>query len=96
MSKVIAHEELTVDYAVVALTPSVYNPPTGPSASFAKVQAEGGPMRYCADGQDPSPSYGDLFEDGDIIELPSIYHIKNFKVIRSGVDIGKITVTYED
>lgn len=96
MSKVFAHEELTVDYAVVSLTPSVYNPAGGPSASFAKVQAEGGPMRYCDDGQNPSPSFGDLFEDGDILYLPSIYHIKNFKVIRSGIDLGKITVTYED
>jgi hypothetical protein len=53
-------------------------------------------MRYCVDGQDPSPSFGDLLEDGDIVELPSIYHIKNFKVIRSGNLLGKITVTYED
>ncbi|MDD5681595.1 MAG: hypothetical protein PHI59_10205 [Candidatus Omnitrophica bacterium] len=96
MSKVIAHEELTVDYAVVTLTPSVYNPAVGPSASFAKIQAEDGPMRYCVDGQDPSPSFGDLLEDGDIVELPSIYHIKNFKLIRSGSLLGKITVTYED
>ena len=96
MSKVIAHEELTVDYAVVALTPSVYSPTAGPSAAFAKIQAEDGPMRYRADGQDPSPSNGDLLEDGDIVELPSIYHIKNFKLIRSGSLLGKITVTYED
>ena len=96
MSKVIAHEELMVDYAVVALTPSMYNPAGGPSASFAKIQAEDGPMRYCVDGQDPSPSFGDLLEDGDIVELPSIYHIKNFKLIRSGSLLGKITVTYED
>ncbi|MDP2942925.1 MAG: hypothetical protein Q8O36_05425 [Candidatus Omnitrophota bacterium] len=96
MSKVIAHEELMVDYAVVALTPSVYNPAVGPSASFAKIQAEDGPMRYCVDGQDPSPSFGDLLEDGDIVELPSIYHIKTFKVIRSGSLLGKITITYED
>jgi len=96
MSKVFAHEELTVDYAVVMLTPSVYNPPAGPSASFAKIQAENGPMRYRDDGQNPSPSDGDLFEDGDIVELPSLTHIRNFKVIRSGSDLGKITVTYED
>lgn len=96
MSKAIAHEELMVDFAVVALTPSVYNSPQGLSASFAKIQAEDGPMRYCVDGQNPSPSFGDLLEDGDIVELPSIYHIKNFKVIRSGSYLGKITVTYED
>jgi len=96
MSKVIAHEELMVDFAVVALTPSVYNSPQGLSASFAKIQAEDGPMRYCVDGQNPSPSFGDLLEDGDIVELPSIYHIKNFKVIRSGSYLGKITVTYEN
>ena len=96
MSKVFAHEELTVDYAVVSLTPSVYNSSGGPSASFAKIQAEDGPMRYRDDGQDPSPSNGDLFEDGDIIELPTIEHIRKFKVIRSGSLLGKITVTYED
>jgi hypothetical protein len=96
MPKVIAHEELTVDWSVVSLTPSVYSPAGGPSASFAKIQAEEGPMRYCVDGQSPSASFGDLLEDGDILELPSIYHIKNFKVVRSGGSYaGKITVTYE-
>ncbi|MDP3786757.1 MAG: hypothetical protein Q8R05_04305 [Candidatus Omnitrophota bacterium] len=96
MSKVIVHEELAVDYTPVALTPSVYNPPSGPSATFAIIHAEGGAMRYRDDGQNPTQSFGALLEDGDIVELPSIYHIKNFRVVKTDVDAGKITVTYED
>jgi len=96
MSKVITHEELTVDYTPVALTSSVYNPPAGPSATFAIIHAEGGVMRYRDDGQNPTQSFGALLEDGDIVELPSIYHIKNFRVVKADVDAGKITVTYED
>lgn len=92
MSKFIVHEELTVDSAVVSLTPAVY----GSSATFAKVHAEDGAMRYCYDGQNPTSSFGDLLEDGDIIEIPSLYHIKNFKVVKAGNDPGKITVTYEN
>jgi len=96
MSKVIAHEELTVGYSPVSLTPSVYNPATGPSATFAMINAEGGAMRYCDNGQNPTQSFGALLEDGDIVELPSLTHIKNFRVIKADADAGKITVTYED
>ena len=96
MSKVIAHEELAVGYSPVALTPSVYNPAIGPSATFAMIHAEGGAMRYCDNGQNPSQSFGALLEDGDIVELPSIYHIKNFRVVQADADAGKIVVTYED
>ena len=96
MSKVIAHEVLNVDSAVVSLTPSIYNPPAGPPATFAIIHAEGGAMRYRDDGQNPTQSFGALLEDGDIVELPSIYHIKNFRVVKTDVDAGKITVTYED
>ena len=96
MSKVIAHEELAVGYSPVLLTPSVYNPVTGPSATFAMIHAEGGAMRYRDDGQNPTQSFGALLEDGDIVELPSIYHIKNFRVVQADAEAGKITVTYED
>jgi len=96
MSKVITHEELTVGYTPVALTSSVYNPTTGPSAAFAMIHAEGGAMRYRDDGQNPTQSSGALLEDGDIVELPSIYHIKNFRVVQADADAGKIVVTYED
>jgi hypothetical protein len=96
MSKVIAHEELAVGYSSVSLTPSVYNPVTGPSATFAMIHAEGGAMRYRDDGQNPTQSFGALLEDGDIVELPSIYHIKNFRVVQADAEAGKITVTYED
>ncbi|MDD5422052.1 MAG: hypothetical protein PHT32_01330, partial [Candidatus Omnitrophica bacterium] len=72
MSKVIAHEELAVGYSPVSLTPSVYNPVTGPSATFAMIHAEGGAMRYCDCGQNPTQSFGALLEDGDIVELPSL------------------------
>ncbi len=95
MAKVINHEEIVVSGAAVALTPAIYNPGTGVSASFAMVTAEGGAMRYFVNGQNPSASSGVLLEEGDIVELPSIYHIKDFKVIKAGDDDGKITVTYE-
>jgi len=52
-------------------------------------------MRYFVNGQDPNASSGVLLEDGDIVELPSIYHIKDFRVIKAGSDAGKIVVTYE-
>ncbi|MFA5115817.1 MAG: hypothetical protein WC486_00875 [Candidatus Omnitrophota bacterium] len=53
-------------------------------------------MRYCDCGQNPTQSFGALLEDGDIVELPSLAHIKNFRVIKADADAGKITVTYED
>jgi hypothetical protein len=59
------------------------------------VCAEGGAMRYFVNGQNPSASSGVLLEEGDIVELPSIYHIKDFKVIKAGDDAGKLVVTYE-
>ncbi|HPM42290.1 MAG TPA: hypothetical protein PLV52_00440 [Candidatus Omnitrophota bacterium] len=96
MSKVIATEVLNVDSGVVSLTPSIYNPPTGPCATFAMIHAEGGAMRYCDCGQNPTQSFGALLEDGDIVELPSIYHLKNFRVVKADAEAGKITVTYED
>lgn len=96
MGKVISHEEIIVEDIVKSLDPAIYNPENGESASFALIHAEGGPMRYFVNGQNPTPSSGALFEDGDIVELPSIYHIKDFRVVKSGTDIGKLTVTYED
>ena len=95
MSKVLAHEEIIVDGGVKQLTPSVYNPPEGASAVYAIIHAEGGKMRYFVDGNDPSPSSGALLEEGDIVELPTIYHIKDFRVIKEAGDPGKLTVTYE-
>lgn len=95
MGKVIAHETITVDSVAKALTPAKYNPPEGAPATFALIHAEDGPMRYYVNGQNPSASEGALLEDGDIVELPSIYHIKDFRVVKSGTDAGKLTVTYE-
>lgn len=95
MGKVMNHEEIVVEDVVKALTSAVYNPVGGQSASFAMVCAEGGAMRYFVNGQNPSASSGVLLEEGDIVELPSIYHIKDFKVIKAGDDAGKLVVTYE-
>jgi len=95
MSKVIAHEEITVDAVVKTLDPAVYSPATGPVATCAAIHAEGGDMRYFVNSQDPTPSSGILLEEGDIVELPSIYHITNFKVVKVNSPDGKLTVTYE-
>jgi hypothetical protein len=95
MAKVIAQEEILVDSEVKKLTPAIYNPASGPSASYAIIHAEGGAMRYLVNGQDPNPSLGALFEDGDIVELPTIYHINDFRIVKAGTDLGKLTVTYE-
>jgi len=95
MSKVLAHEEIVVDGGVKQLTPSAYNPPDGPSAVYAIIHAEGGDMRYFVNGQNPTADSGALLEDGDIVELPSIYHIGDFRVIKAGDDAGKLTLTYE-
>jgi hypothetical protein len=95
MGKVMNHEEIVVEDIVKTLSPTVYNPVGGLSASFAMICAEGGDMRYFVNGQNPSASSGVLLEDGDIVELPSIYHIKDFKVIKAGDDAGKLVVTYE-
>ena len=96
MSKVLAHEEITVDAEVKSLTASIYAPESGTPAAYAIIHAEGGDMRYFVNGQDPSPASGILLEDGDIVELPSIYHIKDFRVVRAGTLTGKLTVTYEN
>ena len=95
MGKVMNHEEIVVEDIVKALSPAVYNPVGGQSASFAMICAEGGAMRYFVNGQYPSASSGVLLEEGDIVELPSIYHIKDFRVIKAGNDAGKLVVTYE-
>jgi hypothetical protein len=95
MAKVIAHEEITVDIVVKQLTPSIYNPASGIPADRAIIHAEGGTMRYFVSGQDPTPTSGIPLEPGDIVELPSIYYITNFKVIRANTASGKLTVTYE-
>lgn len=96
MSKVLAHEEITVDAEVKSLTASIYAPESGTPAGYAIIHAEGGDMRYFVNGQDPTPASGILLEDGDIVELPSIYHIKDFKVVKAGTAAGKLTVTYEN
>jgi hypothetical protein len=95
MGKVMNHEEIVVGAVVKTLSSAVYNPVGGQSASFAMITAEGGDMRYFVNGQNPSASSGVLLEEGDIVELPSIYHIKDFKVIKAGDDDGKLVVTYE-
>ncbi|MFA5270789.1 MAG: hypothetical protein WC412_00415 [Candidatus Omnitrophota bacterium] len=95
MGKVMSHEEIVVEDVAKALSQAVYNPAGGQSASFAMVCSEGGAMRYFVNGQNPSASSGVLLEEGDIIELPSIYHIKDFRVIKAGDDAGKLVVTYE-
>jgi len=95
MGKVINHEEIIVDDVARSLTPSIYDSGSGVPASFALIHAEGGQMRYFVNGQNPTPSSGALLEDGDIVELPSIYHIKDFRVIKTGSESGKITATYE-
>lgn len=96
MAKVIGQEEIVVGSSVAALTPAIYDPGNGIAASFAMITAEGGDMRYFVNGQNPSALSGVLLEEGDIVELPSIYHVKDFRVIRAGNDDGKITVIYED
>ena len=95
MPKTIAHEEIAVDSGVKTLSPSIYNPEGGQALSRAVIHAEGGDMRYFVNGEDPSPTSGILLEEGDIVELPTIYHIKNFKVIKVNVSSGKITILYE-
>lgn len=95
MSKVLAHEEIIVDGGVKQLTQAIYNPPEGDSAVFAIIHAEGGSMRFFVNGQNPSQSSGALLEDGDVLELPSIYHINDFRVVKALTDPGKLTVTYE-
>jgi len=96
MSKVLAHEEIAVNSAVKSLTASIYAPENGAPAAYAIIHAEGGSMRYFVNGQDPTPASGILFEEGDIVELPGIYHIKDFRVVKAGTAAGKLTVTYED
>jgi len=95
MSKVLAHEEITVDAAVKSLDPTIYSPASGSAATYATVHAEGGDMRYFVNSQNPTPSSGVLIESGDIIELPSIYHIKDFRVVKVNSASGKLTVVYE-
>jgi len=96
MSKVMAHEEIAVNSVVKSLTQSVYAPVSGNQASYAIVHAEGGSMRYFVNGQSPTPASGILLEEGDVVELPSIYHIKDFRIVMAGTITGKITVTYEN
>lgn len=96
MSKVLAHEEIVVDVGVKQLNPAIFNPADGHSAVYAIIHAEGGSMRFFVNGQDPTPSSGALLEDADVLELPSIYHINDFRVIKAGSQDGKLTVTYED
>lgn len=91
----IGFEEVVVDVGVASLNPAIYNPAVGDPAAKAFITAEGGAMRYFVNGQNPSAASGVLLEEGDIVELPSIYHIKDFRVIKAGNDDGKITVTYE-
>lgn len=95
MSKVLAHEEIIVDGGVKQLTQAIYNPTEGDSAVFAIIHAEGGSMRFFVNGQNPSQSSGALLEEGDVLELPSIYHITDFRVVKALTDSGKLTVTYE-
>ena len=95
MPKIIAHEEITVDAQVKTLSQSIYNPEDGQALSRALIHAEGGDMRYFVDGQDPSAASGILLEEGDIVELPTINYIRNFKVVAVNSPSGKLIVTYE-
>jgi hypothetical protein len=69
MAKVINHEEIVVSSVAVALTPAIYNPESGVSASFAMVTAEGGSMRYFVNGQNPSTASGVLLEEAILLSF---------------------------
>lgn len=95
MGKIIGFEEISVSASPVSLSPSVYVPAQGPAAAKAFVTAEGGEMRYRIDGQDPTAATGHLLVDSNLLKLEDIYSIRNFRVIQSSVDAGKLTVSYE-
>jgi hypothetical protein len=91
----IGFEEIVVDLSVASLNPAIYNPPAGDPAAKAFITAEGGPMRYRLDGVDPTDTTGHLLMDSDFLELKSIYLINKFRAIKTTVNPGKLSVTYE-
>ena len=95
MGKIIGFEEIGVGGSPVGLNPSIYAPSQGDAAAKAFITAEGGDMRYRLDGQDPTASTGHLLVDSNLLRLDEIVLIRNFRVIQSAVDSGKLTVSYE-
>jgi hypothetical protein len=87
----LADEQLTVSTNVVALTPSIYQQPSG-VAALAVVQPTGQPITYRMSGV-PTMTLGHIVQAGQIFPVCGIDSIRAFRVI-AGASPATLTVFY--
>lgn len=88
-----AFEQLTISTTAVSLTSATYDPATG-TAQSALVTVDTNPLRFRADGTNPTAAIGHNVTAGNSIEVCGISNIRNFRAIRSGAADAVINVSY--
>ncbi len=80
-------EVVTVSGTAIGLTAATYL-----HATYAFVEVQAQPIRWRADGTDPTSTVGFKAIDGTLIELASYNEIVNFRAISDGGASGDATI----
>lgn len=100
---VVGFEEILVDDTVKFMDPGKYEPASlmiltgdlcADPGAFITVER---PVRFRADGGDPTISIGELLYDNDKLIIKDLTSLRNFRFIADqGVADGKLMITYFD
>lgn len=89
-----AFESITVSSAAIGFTAATYgNPTTGAAGTSALVTIESNPVRWRADGTDPTASVGHLLGAGESLEVEGSLDLASIRFIATGSD-ATARVTY--
>lgn len=88
-----AYEAITVSSTAIGPTLTTIFPSGKQAASEAFITVETNPVRWRADGTDPTSSEGHLLQAGDSLSIFGTVNLKNLKFIRTGSD-ATLRVTY--
>ena len=85
-------ETITVADTAIGLTASKLK--VTPQPKMVIITAESGQMRYRMEGSDPSATVGHILQPNASLVLEGTDQLTNTKWIRTGVNSGKLQVSY--
>ena len=88
-NQIVGFETVTVAATAIGFTAATIG-----RANYALVTVETAPIRWRADGTDPTASVGHLVAAGDVIVLDEWRDLNNFMAIRTGDTSASISVSY--
>lgn len=87
-------ESITVSTTAVGFTTATIAPAGAGRASVAVVTTESNPLRWRADGTNPSSTVGHVAVADTTITICGITAVANFKMIRSGASDATVRATF--